>query len=317
MFKRRKTFQTALVASMVAVSLGITACSSSDDDDNPLAVVDDVIEGGEDAVDGVVEGGEDAVDGVVEGGEDAVDGVVEGGEDAVDGVVEGGEDAVDGVVEGGEDAVDGVVDGGDAIASGSYTFTFTNTSEAQPMTPPVVILHNAPGSANAIQFFEVGNTAIGEIIAVAEDGEFMPLLGVATGQIGAGTVGDAGAAFTDPENPGPLLPGASSSITLTPSSPDQVVTIVSMVVCTNDGFTGVDSRPLESEQFMAPIYDAGSETNVLMLDYWVPPCGSEANMTDDENGLITAHPGQSGSENPAFDFEAGTELLQVQVSFNP
>ena len=40
-------------------------------------------------------------------------------------------------------------------------------------------------------------------------------------------------------------------------------------------------------------------------------------MTDAEGGLITAHPGQSGSEDPAFDFEAGTELLQVTVSFNP
>jgi len=308
MFKRKKSFQISVVASLVALSLGMTACSSSDDDDGPLAVVDDVIEGGEDAVDGVVEGGEDAVDGVVEGGEDAVDGVVEGGEDAVDGVVEGGEDAVDGVVEGGEDAVD-------AVASGSYTFTFENLSASQPMTPPVVILHNAPGGENAIQFFEVGNTAIEQVIQIAEDGEFQPLLDVAMGQIGAGTVGAAGAA--PPAAGGPLTPGATSSITLTPASPDQVVTIVSMVVCTNDGFTGVDSRPLASEQFTAPIYDAGSETNTLMLDYWVMPCGTETNMTDDENGLITAHPGQSGSENPDFDFEAGTELLQVTVSFNP
>ena len=306
MFKRKKTFQTALVASMVAVSLGMTACSSSDDDDGPLAVVDDI----EDDIEDVVEGGEDVVEGgedVVEGGEDVVEGgedVVEGGED----VVEGGED----VVEGGEDVVEG---GEDAVVSGSYTFTFENLSATQPMTPPVVILHNAPGSENAIQFFEVGNTAIGEVISIAEDGVFQPLLDVALGQIGAGTVGAAAAA--PPEAGGPLTPGATSSVTLTPSSPDQVVTIVSMVVCTNDGFTGVDSRPLASEQFTAPIYDAGSESNVLMLDYWVPPCGSDANMTDAEGGLITAHPGQSGSEDPAFDFEAGTELLQVTVSFNP
>ena len=307
MFKRKKTFQTALVASMVAVSLGITACSSSDDDDNPLAIVDDV----EDSVDDVVDGGEDAIDDVVDGGEDAIDDVVDGGEDAIDDVVDGGEDVVDG----GEDVVDGgVVDAGEA-PSGSYTFTFLNTSESQPMTPPVVILHNAPGSDNAIQFFEVGAPAIEQVIDIAEDGVFMPLLEVAQGQIGAGTVGDAGAA--PPEVGGPLTPGATSSITLTPTSPDQVVTIVTMVVCTNDGFTGVDSRPLASEQFMAPIYDAGSETNVLTLDYWVAPCGTETNITDDENGLITAHPGQSGSENPIFDFEAGTELLQVTVSFNP
>ena len=67
---------------------------------------------------------------------------------------------------------------------------------------------------------------------------------------------------------------------------------------------------------MAPIYDAGSETNVLSLDYWVPPCGSDANVTDDENGSVTLHPGQSGSENPVFDFDAGTRYLEVTVTRN-
>ena len=71
-----------------------------------------------------------------------------------------------------------------------------------------------------------------------------------------------------------------------------------------------------TETFLVPIYDAGSESNVLMLDYWVPPCGSDANMTDDENGAVALHPGQSGSENPNFDFAADTRLLEVTITRN-
>jgi hypothetical protein len=111
----------------------------------------------------------------------------------------------------------------------------------------------------------------------------------------------------------------TASVDIDLASDDQVMSLDSMVVCTNDGFSGVNSHTLsadESETFMVPIYDAGSETNVLALDYWVPPCGSEANMTDDENGAVMLHPGQSGSENPNFDFAPDTRLLEVTITRN-
>ena len=212
---------------------------------------------------------------------------------------------------------------GDVAAPGSVTITFRNTSVYQPMTPPVVALHNAPDAAeNPIRLFEVGQPASGDVILIAEDGNFTPLADVATGQISAGTVSAAGVAV--PEVAGPLMPGDSSSITLQLEAPDQVLSVVSMVVCTNDGFTGVDSRPLSSEAtetFLAPIYDAGSETNVQMLNYWVPPCGGPAvdaggNIGDDENGAITLHPGQAEAENPIYNFESGTEWLEITVTRN-
>ncbi len=209
-----------------------------------------------------------------------------------------------------------------APEAGSVTFTFRNLSEFQPMTPPNVILHNGQDSASPIRFFEVGAPATGEVIQIAENGVFGPLNEVAQGQITAGTVGAAGIAFSDPANPGPLLPGGTSTLTLDSILPDQVLSVVSMVVCTNDGFSGVDSIPIEEGTTTLTIYDAGSETNVLTLDYWVPPCGTESNITDDEGGVITLHPGQSGSEIPAdqteavFDFASGTELLEMTITIN-
>lgn len=203
--------------------------------------------------------------------------------------------------------------------TGRLTVTLTNTSENQPMTPPVVVLHNAPGSENGVRLFEGGQPASDGIIAIAENGNNAPLVGVVESLVGD-SVSAFAVGFEDPSAPGPLLPGQTSTVHLDLASEDQVMSIVSMVVCTNDGFSGADSHTLSadaSETFTLPIYDAGSETNVLALNYWVPPCspdGVSDNLTDDENGSVTLHPGQSGSENPAFDFEPGTQYLEVTIT---
>ncbi len=205
----------------------------------------------------------------------------------------------------------------DVPAAGSVTIAFRNLSNSQPLTPPVVALHNAPDAENGIRLYEVGTPASEGVREIAENGNIQPLLDAVLGQINAGTVSDGGAAA--PEAGGPLLPGDTSSITLMPEMPDQVLSFVSMVVCTNDGFTGVDSIDITDGTFNAAIYDAGTETNVLTLAYWVPPCsGGEvtSNLTDIEGGVITAHPGQSGSEVPAFDFVPGSEVLEVTVTVN-
>jgi len=219
------------------------------------------------------------------------------------------------------DDIDGDVTGDPATpaAAGSFTITFTNTAEFQPMTPPVVALHTSVADGGSIALFEVNTQAADFIIPVAEDGNNGPIVDVVNGQIAAGTIGSGGVAFPDPENPGPLMPGDSASITLDAIDDNQSLSFVSMVVCTNDGFSGANARPLAEETFMA-----GSESNVLMLDYFVPPCnpGNAAgspNIGDEENGVITAHPGQSGTQNPDFDFTpetAAAGLLEVTITAN-
>jgi len=208
-------------------------------------------------------------------------------------------------------------------APGSLTISFRNMSESQPMTPPVVALHNSPDAPeNGIRLFEVGKQASDQIIMVAEDGDSDALVDLANSQIPQGTVSAAGVAV--PEPAGALEPGASSSVTLQIETENQVLSIVSMVVCTNDGFSGVDSRPLSAnavDTFFASIYDAGSENNVENLAYWVPPCGGPSledggNQGDVENGVITLHPGQAAAEDAKFNFAAGAELLEVTVTRN-
>jgi len=218
---------------------------------------------------------------------------------------------------------DAVVDAGDADAdtgTDSLTVTLTNTSANQPMTPPVVVLHNAPGADNGVRLFESGQPASEGIREIAENGNNAPLV-EAVQSLAGGPVSAYAVGFADPAAPGPLLPGMTATVNLDLASEDQVMSIVSMVVCTNDGFSGADSHTLSAdatETFSLPIYDAGTETNVLTLNYWVPPCSPDgsANITDNENGAVALHPGQSGSENPVFDFEPGTRYLEVTITRN-
>lgn len=363
---KRPYLRVGLAASVLALTVGLSACSSDNDDDadNTTAVADNIVSlslvlDSESTVppanvEGATGTGSVTVDtdtGAISGsvmvsgttGAPTVAHVHEGGVGEAGPIVismEGNEDGSEWTIPEGSalDAagIQAFLDGNlyinvhteanasgelrvqlvDPTPAGSVTIAFRNTSDAQPMTPPVVALHNAPDAENGIRLFEVGAPASNEVREIAENGNNAPLVDVALGQITAGTVSDAGVAA--PEAGGPLMPGATSSITLMPEMPDQVLSIVAMVVCTNDGFTGVDSIAIEDSTFTAPIYDAGTETNVLTLDYWVPPCngGESPNLTDVEGGSITAHPGQSGSENPDFDFEAGSELLEITVTVN-
>ena len=208
-------------------------------------------------------------------------------------------------------------DSGDAapLASGTAIVEFFNLSLSQPMTPPVVILHNAPESENGIRFFQIGDVVGEEIKIIAEDGDMVPLIENAESQILTGRVSAVAAAV--PEEGELLLPGETVVVTLTPENPYEVLSIVAKVVCTNDGFIGVDSLKIADIPDGAlpfAVYDAGSETNVEMLDWWVSPCGTDTNNTDDENGVIAMHPGQANAENPDFNFPGGSEpLLATEI----
>ena len=65
------------------------------------------------------------------------------------------------------------------------------------------------------------------------------------------------------------------------------LSFVSMLICTNDGFTGVDGVPLpkrvgESVTSFTAGYDAGTEINTEDLADMVPPCQGLIGVLDDE-----------------------------------
>ena len=98
----------------------------------------------------------------------------------------------------------------------------------------------------------------------------------------------------------------------------QFFSFVSMLICTNDGFTGLDSRKLpnrvdEQIMFETAGYDAGTENNTEDYADIVPPCppltgvastdpgSGMSNPALAENGVIRHHAGVSGGT----DLQAG------------
>ncbi|MCL1594368.1 MAG: spondin domain-containing protein [Actinomycetia bacterium] len=175
----------------------------------------------------------------------------------------------------------------------TYEITITNLTTGQPITPAVFAAHNGRHD-----LFRKGAVASNGIQQLAENGG-VPVLAAeaaANTNISASTV--VGSA--------PLAPGASASTTLEVIGRANRFSLASMLVCTNDGFGGIDGKRLpreigEAEHFSARAYDAGTEINTESFDDLVPPCdgdsGTGTGMSNPalaENGRIHRHAGIQG-----------------------
>ena len=207
-------------------------------------------------------------------------------------------------------------DGADTAAEdgGLYRFTFTNLTTSQPLTAPIVAIHD-----EGTHLFETGADASVALRVLAENGDSDAMIDLLDTDI---TVSATGIAPVDPAVavPGPIPPGGNSSLVLETTAADQVFSAVSMIVCTNDGFSGGDSLPLptgdESLSFDQIPYDAGSEVNTIDVDFWVAPCGSEINEHEAESATIGPHPGQTGitvGGTDIYGFEGTEPVLRIDV----
>jgi len=222
---------------------------------------------------------------------------------------------------GSDDDDDGGVigDGGSGAVSepGSFQVTVTNLTASQPMTAPVVALHDP-----AVNLFVVGETSSDAIRDIAETGDSSALVAFAGDN--PDFVSDAGVAGETP-----VLPGTDVTINLTTTLEGQVLSVANMVICTNDGISGVDSMELPADNtpvtVTAVAYDAGTRVNEAdSTTFFPPPCRAgdtvpvrEA-VVEDPRQPIVAHPGQTGvitlSEGVDWDFAAGAQVLQIVVT---
>lgn len=187
------------------------------------------------------------------------------------------------------------------VDAATYRVTVTNTTGAlQPLTPSVVALYNP-----AADVFEVGAAASDGVERVAESGD-VPFLASALEEVNQ--IFDVGVAFgtVEGEN-GPILPEASGSVEVQgPAGKGMRLSLVSMLVCSNDGFTGLDAVELpekvgETVTYTSAGYDAGTEQNTEARGDLVPPCvmattGSAGGTGSDqpeisEDDVIRHHPG--------------------------
>jgi hypothetical protein len=187
-----------------------------------------------------------------------------------------------------------------------YRVRIVNLTDGQPLTPPVIATHRP-----TFHLFEVGDLASVGVMQVAENGNVPTLVSSLEQATGVAEV-VAGAEPLVPEG----LPGSSmhpdrASFTITAPGHVRLVSFVSMLVCTNDGFTGIDHVRLPasiggSRTLVAAGYDAGTEINTEDFADIVPPCQSLVGVTGSdpgtgasdpgllEGGVILHHPGIAG-----------------------
>ena len=165
-----------------------------------------------------------------------------------------------------------------------YRVTLTNLTDHQPFTPPVLATHK-----RKVHVFQVGETASFGVKEVAENGNVPALV-------------DELMAVDDFEDvqvaangePAPLLPGQSIEATVEGEDSAKYLSFVSMLICTNDGFAGLDGVRLpnkvgRSVTVFADSYDAGSEINTEDFADLVPPCPALSGIATDKMGTGTSN----------------------------
>ena len=161
----------------------------------------------------------------------------------------------------------------------TYTVTIENLTAGQPFTPPVVVTHSSD-----FDIFETGQSASAEIQAIAENGNNDPLVAL---------IGGSSAVFDSAVGTAAVLPGETATLSVTAPAGSLISTAM-MLICTNDGFAGLDSVTLASGSQTIDVnaYDAGTETNTEDFADIVPPCQSLIGVTSDDEG--------TGESNPAL-----------------
>lgn len=200
----------------------------------------------------------------------------------------------------------------------TYEVTITNMTSGQPFTPPLVATHR-----KSIDLFDVGQPASTEIQEIAENGNVDPAVSLATG---SKHVFDAQVVLGDPL---PILPGASRTFTVSAVPGAENLTWVSMLICTNDGFTGLDTLRLprnvgDSSVHQTLGYDAGTEVNTEAWVDLVPPCAMATGFGDQggtgttnpdlaEGGVITMHNGIVGVGDllPVHDWSGPVATVEI------
>ncbi len=199
-------------------------------------------------------------------------------------------------------------------AVAEYELTITNLT-GQYLTPPNWVTHD-----RSVDVFQRGQAASPGVQAVAENGAVPVLADELAGAVSAAGFGDSGVA-----GPDPIRPGQSRTFTI--STAADRLSVVSMLICTNDGFAGLDSRALPrnggNRTYRLQGYDAGTEINTELKADIVPApfcqMGSgvgtgESNPALAENGVITRHRTLRGvgDLDPGFDWNGAIATLQIR-----
>jgi Spondin_N len=167
----------------------------------------------------------------------------------------------------------------------SWRVTVENLTPAgsQPLSPPLFVVHG-----KRVDVWSVGEIANHGVAAIAEDANNAPLESALPMLAGVRDV------FTGAG--GPIPSGESRSYVVQANGARDRLTLLTMLVNTNDAFTGLDSLQFRNQGAMvlAMAYDAGSERNNELAGFIPGPCCNNPFVRDPEGALIAPHPGIAG-----------------------
>jgi hypothetical protein len=175
---------------------------------------------------------------------------------------------------------------------------------SQPLSPPLFVVHSRKADV-----WSLGEIASHGVAAIAEDANNVVLESALPALPGVKTV------FTGAG--GPIPSGQSRTFTVESGGRFNRLSVVTMLVNTNDAFTGLDSFRLSGRggTHLTMAYDGGSERNNELKSHIPGPCCGNAFVRDPEGALIRPHEGITGRGqlDPAiYDWEGAAARITIQ-----
>jgi hypothetical protein len=164
----------------------------------------------------------------------------------------------------------------------TYEVTIVNATNHQPMSPVVVVAHGT-----SFSIWKVGTAASNELEYLAEGGSTSQLV-------------DSLMLEESATGAGPIGPGGNETIKLETFIGHSMISVATMLVNTNDAFTGVQAIDVsgmeigDSLTFSANAYDAGTEANSEATATMPGPVevgGEGFNVARNDLNLVTIHRG--------------------------
>jgi len=206
-----------------------------------------------------------------------------------------------------------------------YRVTIINLTQGQPFTPPLVALHRRGGDV-----FTVGQRASVGVKEIAENGNLVPLHDALDETRGVTAIHAGMKPVVPADSPGDAMFDSHATFTIETAQHASRLSWVSMLICTNDGFTGVDSLDLPDRIGQSVVratagYDAGTERNTERFKDIVGPCQGLTGVGDGTmhsetsnpdlltNRVIRHHPGIRGGHDLLIDPHDWTNPVAVIV----
>ena len=185
--------------------------------------------------------------------------------------------------------------GPSAFADGSknrnFAVTITNTTPGQTFTPLLVVTHRS-----SIRLFDVGEASSAELATIAESGNIAPMAELLNGMPDK-VLATASSADLLASTGGLLGPGKSVTVEIEGNHRFNRVSVVGMLIPTNDTFVALNSAYLSrwDQSHAVPAYDAGSEYNdELCANIPGPVCGGAGLSEEDGEGFVHISSGIHG-----------------------